>query len=40
MRAGWRDRLFIFMANNTEDATASYQIPAAQTLKIGLQVGI
>jgi KUP system potassium uptake protein len=38
--AGWRDRLFILMASNTEDATASYRIPAAQVMKIGLQVGI
>jgi KUP system potassium uptake protein len=37
---GWRDRLFIFMASNTEDATASYQIPSSQTMKVGSQVRI
>jgi KUP system potassium uptake protein len=38
--AGWRDRLFIRMAINSQDATAFYQIPAAQLMKVGLQVGI
>jgi KUP system potassium uptake protein len=38
--AAWRDRLFIFMASNTQDATAFYQLPAAQVMKVGLQVGI
>ncbi|MEP6548557.1 MAG: potassium transporter Kup [Gammaproteobacteria bacterium] len=38
--SGWRDRLFIFMASNTEDATASYRIPPDQVMKVGLQVGI
>jgi KUP system potassium uptake protein len=38
--AAWRDRLFTRMASNTEDATAFYQIPAAQAMKVGLQVGI
>jgi KUP system potassium uptake protein len=38
--ASWRDRLFIRMAINSQDATAFYQIPAAQVMKIGLQVGI
>ena len=38
--SAWRDRLFMFMARNTPDATASYQIPAAQTMTVGLQVGI
>ena len=38
--AGWRDQLFVLMASNTEDATAGYQIPTAQTMKVGLQVGI
>jgi KUP system potassium uptake protein len=36
----WRDRLFIFMARNTEDATAYYHIPATQAMKVGTQVGI
>jgi KUP system potassium uptake protein len=35
-----RNRLFMLMARNTEDATASYQIPTAQSMKVGLQVGI
>ncbi len=38
--ARWRDRLFVLMASNTQDATAFYQIPAAQAMKVGLQVGI
>ncbi len=38
--AAWRDRIFIFLANNTEDATAFYHVPAAQAMKVGLQVGI
>lgn len=38
--ASWRDHLFTYMANNTQDATAFYQIPAAQVMKVGLQVGI
>ena len=36
----WRDRLFTRMASNTEDATAFYQIPAAQMMKVGFEVGI
>ena len=38
--AFWRDRLFVFMASNTEDATAFLKVPAAQAMKVGLQVGI
>jgi K+ transporter len=38
--ARWRDQLFVLMATNTQDATAFYQIPAAQAMKVGLQVGI
>lgn len=38
--ARWRDRLFAWMARNTEDATASYHIPTAQTMTVGLRVGI
>jgi len=36
----WRDHLFAFMAANTEDVTARYQIPAGQTMKVGLHIGI
>ena len=36
----WRDKLFSFMAGNTEDATATYHLPAAQVMTVGLQVGI
>lgn len=36
----WRDRLFSRMATNTQEATALYQIPTAQTMHVGLQVGI
>ncbi len=38
--AGWRDRLFVFMASNTEDVTVTFHAPTAQTMKVGLQVGI
>ncbi len=38
--ARWRDQLFVLMASNTQDATAFYQIPATQAMKVGLQVGI
>ena len=38
--ARWRDQLFVLMASNTQDATTFYQIPAAQAMKVGLQVGI
>jgi KUP system potassium uptake protein len=36
----WRDQLFVRMAINTQDTTSSYQIPVAQTMKVGLQIGI
>jgi KUP system potassium uptake protein len=36
----WRDKLFAFMAVNTEDATALYQIPSDQIMNVGLHVGI
>jgi K+ transporter len=36
----WRDRLFARMATNTEDNTASYQLPHEQTMTIGLTIGI
>ncbi len=38
--AAWRDKLFVLMASNTRDTTALYHIPAAQAMKVGLQVGI
>jgi len=38
--AHWRDRLFVWMARNTEDTTAGYHIPASQAMAVGLQVGI
>ena len=36
----WRDKLFSFLAGNTEDQTATYHLPAEQTMTVGLQVGI
>lgn len=36
----WRDKLFAFLASNTEDAAATYHLPAGQTMTVGLQVGI
>jgi KUP system potassium uptake protein len=36
----WRDSLFARMAANTEDATASYRLPQAQTMTVGLTIGI
>lgn len=38
--AAWRDRLFVRMATNSQDATAYYQIPSEQVMKVGLQIGI
>lgn len=38
--AAWRDRLFVRMATNSQDATAYYQIPSEQAMKVGLQIGI
>lgn len=38
--AYWRDRLFVWMARNTEDATVSYHIPSSQVMAVGLQIGI
>ena len=38
--AAWRDKLFVRMAINTRDTTSNYQIPVAQTMKVGLQIGI
>jgi KUP system potassium uptake protein len=38
--AAWRDRLFVRMATNSQDATAFYQIPIGQVMKVGLQMGI
>lgn len=36
----WRDRLFVRMVANSQGATAYYQIPAEQVMKVGLQFGI
>jgi KUP system potassium uptake protein len=36
----WREKLFAIMAANTEDATAPYQLPLHQIMKVGLRVGI
>jgi len=38
--AVWRDKLFAFLARNTQDAIVGYHIPAAQTMTVGLHVGI
>ncbi|MDQ2779812.1 MAG: KUP/HAK/KT family potassium transporter [Pseudomonadota bacterium] len=38
--AQWRDHLFVLMASNTADATAALRIPSAQSMKVGLTVGI
>ena len=38
--AHWRDRIFVLMASNTAEATAAYRIPVAQSMKVGLSVGI
>lgn len=37
---GWRDRLLGFMMRNSLDATASYRIPSAQTVELGLRIRI
>lgn len=36
----WRDHLFAFMLRNSVKATAYYQIPADQSVEMGLQVSI
>ena len=36
----WRDKLFAFMARNTQDITATCHIPVDQVMTVGLQVGI
>ena len=36
----WRDKLFAFMARNTQDITATYHIPVDQVMTVGLQIGI
>ncbi len=38
--AHWRDRLFVWMARNTHDTTASYHIPTGQSMTVGMQVAI
>jgi KUP system potassium uptake protein len=38
--ASWRDSLFEYMARNTQDITATYQLPDKQTMIIGLKAGI
>ncbi|MEO8123256.1 MAG: KUP/HAK/KT family potassium transporter [Burkholderiales bacterium] len=36
----WRDKLFALMTRNTQDITATYQLPANQIMTVGLRVGI
>ena len=36
----WRDKLFAFLARNTQDATAAYHIPVDQLMTVGQRVGI
>ncbi len=36
----WRDKLFAFLARNTQDITATYHIPVDQIMTVGLRVGI
>ena len=38
--AAWRDKLFAFLARNTQNVIAGYHIPAAQMMTVGLHVGI
>jgi KUP system potassium uptake protein len=38
--AHWRDKLFVFLARNTQDITANYHIPAEQTMTVGMKLGI
>ncbi|MGA7594043.1 MAG: KUP/HAK/KT family potassium transporter [Gallionella sp.] len=38
--AVWRDKLFVFLARNTQDIITGYHIPAAQMMTVGLHVGI
>ncbi|MEO8280437.1 MAG: KUP/HAK/KT family potassium transporter [Ideonella sp.] len=36
----WRDKLFVLLARNTQDATAAYHIPLNQLMTVGQGVGI
>ncbi|MGH8162534.1 MAG: potassium transporter Kup [Gammaproteobacteria bacterium] len=36
----WRDRLLAFFMRNSTDATATYQIPSAQVVEMGLRIHI
>jgi KUP system potassium uptake protein len=36
----WRDKLFVFLARNTQDITANYHIPADQVMTVGMKLGI
>lgn len=38
--ATWRDYIFEYMVRNTQDITATYQLPDKQTMIIGLKAGI
>lgn len=38
--ASWRDHLFGYMVRNTQDITATYQLPDKQTMLIGIKAGI
>lgn len=36
----WRDKLFVFLSRNTQDATAAYHIPIDRLVTVGQRVGI
>src|SRR4029077_15459222 len=36
----WRDRLFIFLAQNADDASSYFQLPADRVVEIGTQVTV
>jgi K+ transporter len=38
--AGWRKKLFVFLARNSEYTASSFQIPPSRVMEVGGQVGI
>ena len=36
----WRNKLFVFLARNTQDASTAYHIPVDQQMTVGLRIGI
>jgi KUP system potassium uptake protein len=39
-KADWRANLFIFMSRNAADATSFFNLPADQTIEVGVRLEI